>query len=111
MMTPCGYCGAETQLFANGQPICLDCADDHCRGRKPSVNEVKFNDRAVPNQDQLVAARLVLIAAQNGGTVSQAHALIVRLWAGPAKGVLPLDEIAREMLSVDGGSPDRPTQI
>src|SRR5258708_38805699 len=93
MMTPCGYCGAETQLFVKGQPICLDCADDHYRGKKPSANEVKFNDRAFPNHDQLVAARLVLIAVQNGGTLSPAHPPYLLFWGWPAQQVFPFKEI------------------
>ena len=27
-MAACTYCGAETQLYANGVPICLKCSDD-----------------------------------------------------------------------------------
>jgi len=28
-MAACAYCGAETQLYNGGVPICLTCADRH----------------------------------------------------------------------------------
>jgi len=109
-MAQCVYCGTETRLYVNGWSVCVGCEDKHTRANK-TFERVKFTDRAFPTPDQLLAARCVRLSVQNGIAVSQANALILRLWAGPTKGVLPLDEIAREMLSVDGGSSERPTHI
>ena len=35
-MPKCSYCGNETQLFANGVPICVACSEDLERGQPPS---------------------------------------------------------------------------
>ena len=39
-MAKCVYCGAETQLYSSGVPVCLACAEDPDAGRKlPSREE------------------------------------------------------------------------
>lgn len=38
-MDRCIYCGAETQLYDNGRPICLKCAADLEKGRKPATSQ------------------------------------------------------------------------
>lgn len=45
-MAPCVYCAADTQLYLNQKPICLDCADDLEAGRKPPSRE----ENQVPKQ-------------------------------------------------------------
>ena len=39
-MTTCVYCGAGTQLYSNGIPICLACVEDLDAGRKPPAREL-----------------------------------------------------------------------
>ena len=31
----CVHCGAETQLYVSGSPVCVDCADAHDGEAKP----------------------------------------------------------------------------
>lgn len=35
-MAQCIYCAADTRLYINDKPVCLDCAKDLEAGRKPS---------------------------------------------------------------------------
>lgn len=36
-MAACAYCGAETQLYDNGVPVCLKCSEEREAKRKPPV--------------------------------------------------------------------------
>ena len=38
-MAKCIYCDAETNLYINGKPVCLSCADALDAGRKPQGGE------------------------------------------------------------------------
>jgi len=59
-MAACAHCGAETELYENGVPICLKCADERQPKPKP------------PNSDQIRTA-LVTRLAQATATVSEAN--------------------------------------
>jgi len=52
----------------------------------------------LPSPDEVAAARRVLKAIKDGGHPSQADALVLRLWAGPDTKMLPLMDIATEIL-------------
>ena len=49
-MAQCKYCGAETQLFDSGMPICLDCAaateKHNSRPRAPESDRVEQNEES-----------------------------------------------------------------
>jgi len=37
LMATCSTCGADTQLYLNGVPICIPCVDKTEAARKPST--------------------------------------------------------------------------
>lgn len=39
LLAACIYCGAQTQLYSSGQPVCVDCSNDLDAGRKPPSKE------------------------------------------------------------------------
>jgi len=41
----CVYCGADTQLYASGVPICVQCAEDLEAGRQPTLRERPIQPR------------------------------------------------------------------
>ena len=61
----------------------------------------------LPSPADVDSARRVLEAIKNGGHPSQADALTLRLWAGPRNKMLPLEDIANEILKA-AGEPSTP---
>jgi hypothetical protein len=42
-MATCKQCGAGTQLYSNGIPICLACSDHLEAKTKPATNDVQLS--------------------------------------------------------------------
>ena len=38
-MAKCSRCGADTQMYSNGIPICISCSDSFAAKPKPSAKE------------------------------------------------------------------------
>jgi len=38
-MAKCAYCGADTQLYSKGVPVCLVCEEDQDGSQKPTARE------------------------------------------------------------------------
>jgi hypothetical protein len=52
-MAQCAYCGAETQLYSFGRPICLECVEDRKKGsdpRRESSQSQLVNRSETPSQ-------------------------------------------------------------
>jgi hypothetical protein len=43
-MAKCKYCGAETILFVNGAPVCVNCSDLIDAGKKPPAREQPLDE-------------------------------------------------------------------
>jgi hypothetical protein len=52
-MARCAYCGAETQLFVNGTPVCVPCEGT----RQPEMPEGDYNERSLANDRSAPHAR------------------------------------------------------
>jgi hypothetical protein len=52
-MAQCVYCKAETELFDNGTPICIECSEARDTKRKPPATESEIR---TPLKDGLVKA-------------------------------------------------------
>jgi hypothetical protein len=48
-MAICHRCGAETQLYSNGIPICLACSDAADAKSKPAQNDVQLRQARRPS--------------------------------------------------------------
>ena len=56
----------------------------------------------LPSPAEVEAARRVLKTIQYGGHPSQADALVLRLWVGPHTKMIPLEEIAKDIIKQAG---------
>jgi hypothetical protein len=52
----------------------------------------------LPSPAEVESAHRALKAIEEGGHPSQADALVLRLWAGPHTKMVPLEEIAKQIL-------------
>jgi hypothetical protein len=41
-MAACKRCGAETQLYSNGVPLCIPCSDGVAEKATPTPNDVQL---------------------------------------------------------------------
>ena len=54
-MAACAYCGAETELYENGVPICLKCSDAREAKRKPPATEQQVRSTLLQDVLELTA--------------------------------------------------------
>ena len=54
-MAPCACCGAETELYENGVPICLRCSDERQAKRKPPATEQQVRSTLLQDVLELTA--------------------------------------------------------
>ena len=54
-MAACAYCGAETELYENGVPICLKCSDE--RDAKHRIRPPTHEIRAILHEDLIRATK------------------------------------------------------
>jgi hypothetical protein len=59
----------------------------------------------LPSPAEVEAARRVIKAIEHGGNPSQADALMLRLWIGPHTRMLPLEEIAKDIIKQASAPP------
>jgi hypothetical protein len=53
-MAKCVYCGTDTQLYCNGVPVCVQCANDLEAGRKPPSRQEGLTKRETEANGQVV---------------------------------------------------------
>lgn len=61
-MAACAYCGAETELYENGVPICLKCSDEREAKRKPTARATEI--RAILHDNLIQATKRTSEALQ-----------------------------------------------
>ena len=54
-MADCAYCGAETELYESGLPICLKCSDAREARRKPPATDQQIRATLLQDVIELTA--------------------------------------------------------
>ena len=73
-MAACAYCGAETELYESGVPICLKCSDAREAKRKPPATDQQI--RATLLQD------LIELTARNEQALEELEAVTGQIPSG-----------------------------
>jgi hypothetical protein len=101
VMEKCVYCGNGTQLYVNGQPVCLRCVGPS-EAKKPRVSQHEQSASVEGDGRDIEAALRILEAIAETQRPSQADVLTLRLWSGPHKPMRPIKDIAIELLQEAG---------
>ena len=105
VMAKCVYCGNGTQLYVNGQPVCLKCVG-RSEAKKPRVSRHEQSASVEGDARDIEAALRTLEAIAENQRPSQADVLTLRLWSGPHKPMRPIKDIAIELLQEAGHRPE-----
>src|SRR6266700_3475395 len=103
VMEKCVHCGNGTQLYVNGQPVCLRCVE-RSEGKKPRVSRHEQSAPVEGDARDIDTALRTLKAIAENQRPSQADVLTLRLWSGPHKPMRPIKDIAIELLQEEGHS-------
>lgn len=75
-------------------------------GKTPDLVKLCNTRVRMPTESDLALARRALRAIAAGGLPTKEDALALRLWAIPSRRLMPLQDIAQEILMAAGESPE-----